>query len=96
MKAHCKISTYEMNVHSSDVDNVSFITVTLRCQSVLFTGIYAAMWNLDQMDFMQMQYGYGGYILPPFLQQEKQESLQIEITGAIPNLTGLNCFIFKC
>lgn len=60
IKMMMNLKSLHMNVHSSDVDNVSFITVTLRCQSVLFTGIYAAMWNSDQMDFMQVQHGYGG------------------------------------
>lgn len=56
-----------MNVHSSDVDNVSFITVTLRCQSVLFTGIYAecetqTKWisckhNMDTMDILLLSIG---------------------------------------
>lgn len=56
-----------MNVHSSDVDNVSFITVTLRCQPVLFTGIYAecetqTKWisrkhNMDTMDILLLSIG---------------------------------------
>lgn len=102
------LKSLHMNVHSSDVDNVSFITVTLRCQSVLFTGIYAAMWNSDQMDFMQVQYGYGGFVLSPFLRQEIQDSSHhIEITGAMQtliedsfasflNVSVIICFHRKC